>query len=489
MSAEDRDLLKYYIATPDVTMGSEKIEDEEVKAMSIGENTDTASINVDGIQPTTQHQDAVGNCLSKTSSKCSNVLARVTSRLTTRSIIDPGPPPDGGIVAWTQVLCAWFAILNSWGFVNSFGAFQAYYESILPEPASAISWIGSIQACLMFAVGMFSGRALDRGWFRPTVAVGIAIQLLGIFALSWAKTYWQFLLTQGLCTGIGGGIFFVPIMGLCSTYFSKKRGMALGIVTCGNSAGGIIYPVIVRQLLPKIGFGWTVRILGFINVASLAIVLAFMKPRLPPRKSGPLIEWVALRDRPYCLHVLGMCFLMPPIYCVFYYIASYARDTLSMPYTASLNLVIILNGVGLPARILPGFLADRYLGVLNTLTICLFFNILILFTWLSVSSIPRYYAWTVVYGMFAAAFQSLFPTTIAAYSPDIAKTGTRLGMAFGVIGLSALVGGPIAGALLKASGGDYRVPICWAGASTVVGTGLCVSARCLKFGWKVWVRC
>lgn len=336
---------------------------------------------------------------------------------------------------------------------------------------------------------MFSGRALDRGWFRPTVAIGIAIHLVGMFTLSAAKSFWQLLLTQGLLTGIGGGIFFVPVMGLCSTYFSTHKGMALGIVTSGNSAGGIIYPVVVRQLLPKLGFGWTVRVLGFINVASLAVVFAFMKPRLPPRKSGPLVEWEALRDVPYVLHVLGMCFLMPPVYCVFYYIASFARDTLSMPYTTSLNLVMLLNGVGFPARILPGYLADRYIGVLNVLVICLIANIIILLSWLSVHSIPTYYVWTVAYGLFGAAFQSLFPTTIAAYSSDITKTGTRLGMAFTVIGFSALVGGPISGALLQVAGGDYRVPIAWASASTVLGTLLCVVARCVKFGWKVWIRC
>jgi len=259
--------------------------------------------------------------LSKTKSRPSNTLARIASRVTTRSIRDPGPPPDGGLVAWTQIVCAWLAIMNSWGFVNSFGAFQPYYESVLPESASTISWIGSIQACLMFSLGMFSGRALDRGWFRPTVGIGIAIQILGIFALSGAKTYWQFLMTQGFCTGVGGGIFFVPIMGLCSTYFSTHRGMALGIVTSGNSVGGIVYPVVVRQLLGKVGFGWTVRVLGFINVASLLVVIAFMKPRLPPRKTGPLVELEALKDAPYCLHVLGMCFLMPPVYCVFYYVS------------------------------------------------------------------------------------------------------------------------------------------------------------------------
>tara|TARA_R110002003_G_scaffold110_5_gene9297 strand:- start:8712 stop:9194 length:483 start_codon:yes stop_codon:yes gene_type:complete len=160
-----------------------------------------------------------------------------------------------------------------------------------------------------------------------------------------------------------------------------------------------------------------------------------------------------------------------------------------MPYTTSLNLVIILNGVGFPARVLPGYIADRFLGVLNVLILCLLSNIIMLWSWLAVNSIPACYAWTVLYGLSSAAFQSLFPTTIAAYSTDITKTGTRLGMAFTVIGFSALVGGPISGALLMAADGDYTVPIAWASSSTVVGTALCFTARCVKFGWKLQIRC
>lgn len=263
---------------------------------------------------------AQGPPLTKTKSATGAALAKVASHLTTKSITNPGPPPDGGLLAWTQVFCAWLAILNTWGFVNSFGAFQAYYTAILPQTPSTISWIGSTQACLLFVVGMFSGRAFDAGLFRPTIIIGIAIQIVGIFTMSAAKNFWQLLMTQGICTGIGGGIFFVPIMSLCSTYFAKRRGMAIGIVTSGNSAGGIIYPIVVRELLGKVGFGWTVRVLGFINVISLAIVIAFMKPRLPPRKTGPLIDMDAFRDPPYLLQILGVCFLMPPVYYVFYYV-------------------------------------------------------------------------------------------------------------------------------------------------------------------------
>lgn len=261
--------------------------------------------------------------LAQTKSRQQNVLSRTLSRLKTHKITtDPGPAPDGGFQAWLQCFCAWLALANTWGFALSFGAFQTYYQDILPESASTISWIGSVQACLIFFVGAFSGRALDAGLFTPTVALGITIQLVGIFSMSVSSRFWQLLITQGILTGLGGGLFFCPVMGLMSTYFVKKRGMALGIVTTGNAAGGVIYPVIVRQLLPKIGFGWTVRVLGLLNLVTLAMVILVMRPRLPPRKSGPIFEVSAIRDMPYVLFVVGMCAIMAASYFVFYYVSS-----------------------------------------------------------------------------------------------------------------------------------------------------------------------
>ena len=45
-------------------------------------------------------------------------LSRVASRITTRDIAEPGPPPDGGVKAWTQVAMAFALTSSTWGYVN-----------------------------------------------------------------------------------------------------------------------------------------------------------------------------------------------------------------------------------------------------------------------------------------------------------------------------------------------------------------------------------
>lgn len=64
------------------------------------------------VQENEIHQDEGTSPLKKTTS---NVLTKVASHMTTRSIIDPGPPPDGGITAWTQVMCGWIVNFSTWG--------------------------------------------------------------------------------------------------------------------------------------------------------------------------------------------------------------------------------------------------------------------------------------------------------------------------------------------------------------------------------------
>lgn len=95
---------------------------------------------------------------------------------------------------------------------------------------------------------------------------------------------------QGLCIGLGNCLVFCPAVAVLSTYFTKKRSLAIGIMACGGSTGGMVYPVIAQQLLPKIGFPWTVRVLGFVMLGLQVMYVTFMRARLPPRKSGPLFE-------------------------------------------------------------------------------------------------------------------------------------------------------------------------------------------------------
>jgi hypothetical protein len=121
---------------------------------------------------------------------------------------------------------------------------------------------------------------------------------------------------------------FVPAVAIISTYFTTKIALAIGFAASGSgigrhiflialfcfrtkeaksdfSQGGVVYPIVFNRLQPQIGFAWTTRVIGFLEIGTLLIPLAVMRVRVLPATVRKLIDWSALRDAPYCTYVIG----------------------------------------------------------------------------------------------------------------------------------------------------------------------------------------
>lgn len=410
-------------------------------------------------------------------------LTRAVS--STKSWKDPGPPPDGGLRAWTQVCMGHLVIFNTWGYISSYGVFQTYFTETLNLSPSDVSWVGSLQIFLLFFVGTFSGRALDGGYFYHVFIAGVLLQLFGVFMTSLCTTYWQLFLAQGLCTGLGNGMQFTPTMGLISTYFVKKRSLAIGFAACGSATGGLVFPAMVQQLLPRVGFAWTIRALGFTMMGLYALVIALMRTRIPARKSGALVEWSAFKESTYVLYCVGMFLNFWGLYFAFYYVGAYGRNIIGISYTESISLLLLMNGVGVFGRLIPNYCADLKFGPMNTIIPIAFCTGVMLFAWTGVHDRPGVYTFACIYGFFSSGIQSMWPATLSSLTTDLKKAGTRMGMGFSIVSLACLTGPPLAGALIDRNGGNYLHAQIWAGAALICGCSTMIAARVAKTGWKV----
>ncbi|QSZ31332.1 hypothetical protein DSL72_000895 [Monilinia vaccinii-corymbosi] len=376
-----------------------------------------------------------------------------------------------------RLILSHLVIMNTWGFINSFGVFQTYYVSVLSRPAADISWIGSMQIFLLFFIGAITGRLTDAGHFRSVFLLGSILCLLGIFMTSISTTYWQVFLAQGICMGLGNGCLFCPALATLSTYFSTKKSLVIGIAAAGSATGGVVFPIMVQQLLPKIGFAWTMRSLGLIQLVCLGVCNVGIKQRVPPRRSGAWIDHPSFQDAPYMLFAAGMFFNFWGLYFGFYYLGAYARSMIGVPLAESINIIIVLNAVGVAGRVLPNHLADRVFGPLNTLIPIAIINSLLCFCWIAVSTRGGLYAWSVMYGIFAAGIQGLFPATLSSLTTDLRTAGVRMGMVFTVVSFAVLTGPPIGGVLIQKKKGGYEYAQMFAAADLLVGTGILLMAR------------
>ncbi|XWW99887.1 hypothetical protein V2A60_007901 [Cordyceps javanica] len=387
------------------------------------------------------------------------VFGRVLSRITSKSSVDPGPPPDGGWVAWTQCFIGHMVIFTTWGWANSFGSFQAYYTTLLDRSPSQVSWIGSLNVFLLFFVGTFTGRLTDAGYFRAVFLTGTGLLAIGIFATAQCATYTQFLLAQGVCIGVAHGCLFCPTLAVLSTYFHRRRALAVGIAACGSATGGLVFPSMIRQLLPSVGFSWTVRAIGFVQVAVVAAANLGVRTRIRPRKAGPVVEWQAFKELEYTFYAAGAFFNFWGVYFAFFYVSAYSRDALNPPlsYPESLNLLLILNGVGIIGRIAPNFIADR-IGAVNVFIPTSIIASLLVYCFMAIESPTGLYAWVVIYGIVGAGIQSLFPAALSFLTTDLRKLGVRMGMVFTIVSFAVLTGPPIAGAIIASpAGGTAKI--------------------------------
>jgi MFS family permease len=125
------------------------------------------------------------------------------------------------------------------GIVNTFGAYQGFYEIHLlrSHTPSAISWIGSTQGYLLFLVSALTGPFFDAGHYRALFAIGSFLIFFSLMMTSLVKQYYQAFLAQGVCFGIGAGMLFVPSIAIVSTYFDKFRSFSVGVAVTGSGFG------------------------------------------------------------------------------------------------------------------------------------------------------------------------------------------------------------------------------------------------------------
>ena len=342
---------------------------------------------------------------------------------------------------------------------------------------------------LLFFGGVVSGRATDAGYFRHCFCFGVAMQVFGVLMASLAKEYYQILLSQGICVGLGSGFVFTPALSVMSSYFKTKRSLAVGIAAAGSSTGGMVYPAMVNSLLrhSSVGYGWTMRIFAFIMLATQVPSLIAYRPYLPKRAAGPFVDWSAFRQKSWVFFAVGMFLNFWGLYLAFFYLGIYTRETFHLE--SSVNLLIVLNGVSAIGRIVPNVLGERYTGILNMTILVTLVCALLIYCWAAIRSVTGLYVWAVAYGIFAGGIQALFPALATQQAPEPDKVGTWTGMTLTMVSFAGLTLGPIHGAIIKANGGSYLGAQIFSGTSMILGAILLTLSRCSRVGtsWRAKV--
>lgn len=117
------------------------------------------------------------------------------------------------------------------------------------------------------------------------IATGALVGAIGYILASLVNELWQFygsFIINGLAMA---GVGPVPTTAVISNWFKKRRGMAIGIMSAGIGAGGLVLaPLLGGYLIPN--FGWRMAYLALALFLAALIPLALLVIKTEPSEVG-----------------------------------------------------------------------------------------------------------------------------------------------------------------------------------------------------------
>ncbi|KAI9837100.1 MAG: hypothetical protein M1819_000751 [Sarea resinae] len=344
--------------------------------------------------------------------------------------------PEGGLKAWSVVFGSFCGMLASFGMMNTCGTFQAYLgtHQLKNYSEGDVGWIFSVYVFLSFFCGIQIGPIFDAKGPRALVFVGSILVVASMMLLGVCTAYWHFIIVWGILGGVGTSLIFTPAVGAIGHFFLTRRAYATGLAATGGSLGGVIFPLMLQSLIPKIGFAWSTRCMGFIFILLVILANLLIRSRLPPassplkvaeegrtgkNKPARLQKWAAflpdfriLASAPFALTTAGVFFIEWGLFIPLTYISTYALSHAVNP-ALSYQLLAVLNAGSCFGRWLPGHAADR-LGRFNTMMLTVSLCVLSTFAlWLPArDSVALIIVYAVVFGFASGSNISLTPACV-----------------------------------------------------------------------------
>ncbi|VEU21507.1 DEKNAAC102314 [Brettanomyces naardenensis] len=408
---------------------------------------------------------------------------------------DEGLYPDGGWRAYSVITGSFLCCFTLFGLMNSIGAIESYVQEnqLSHTPVATVSWIFSLFMFVSLFLGLFVGPLYDSFGSRSLLFAGSLFTFVGLFTCGACTEVYQFILSFGICTGIGTGLMMFPAVSTVSSWFGKKkRSFAIGMAQSGGSFGGMIFPIMLRFLYPKYGFNWAMRIMAFFNLGVDLIGTYLARDRLSElhEKTGEVddrtiwkkikgsVDLSAFKGKQFVSLSCGLFMNEFSLLITLTYLSSYAMIH-GISQAESFNMLTIMNAAGVLGKFIPSYFADFY-GTFNMMILMsLMLTVSMFVVWLPFGKYQgALYLFVSLFGFGCASTYALTGATVSTITRKTKDFGKRYGTAYAFVSFGNLVSLPISGSFIKEKTvSDYNNMVIFAASTCAVTTILFVIAR------------
>ncbi|KAI8068016.1 major facilitator superfamily domain-containing protein [Gongronella butleri] len=349
-----------------------------------------------------------------------------------------------------------------------------------------LTWIGSLWYAMTNINGFCYVWMCNKIGYKWMLGVGCILSCLSMELASITNSVWQLYITQGFLNGLASSLVWFPCISAPQQWFSKKRGLAVGMTFAGSGIGGLSFSYIIRASIDSVGYQWSLRIVGFVQLGLILIAFLTVKPLNPAPQNVAFVDFSPFKIKQFWL-LFAMHFVINfALYIPSAFLPSYARSK-GMSTIVATSLSGVLSAIMFVGKVSNGFLSD-IVGRANQMVICLSLaGIFMLTVWLTASTQAQVWGFTVAYGFFGSASVATI-TGIIVEVVGLPLVESATGWLFFAWLFGGLLSQPMVAQIMEADGGNYRGAIIFGGALFLVNACLALILRSMRSGGRVFVR-
>lgn len=381
------------------------------------------------------------------------------------------PGPGGVFYGWTVVAAAGLVLFMAYGTQYAFGVFFAALVDEFGWSRASLSGVFSLYALVYSGVALVAGRLTDRWGPRTVIGIGGALLGLGLVAMSGVGALWQPYVLYGTVAALGMSTAYVPCNATVAKWFTRRRGLAVGLASAGGSLGTFALPPVAHFLVSRLGWRWAYVVFGTAILVALNALAVLMRrdpetvglapdgdrpSRAPAPATRGAHDWTirrAFRSPAFWLLFGVFAGTWAPVFIPLVHLVPMARG-LGVPPLLAATLVSAIGAAALVGRLVMGGASDR-IGRRAALALALTLQIAAFLGFARASDLGALYATSILFGFSYGAASTLFPATVA----DVfgrEHAGTLAGLLFATAGSLAALGPVVAGFIYDRAG-DYRL--------------------------------
>jgi MFS family permease len=180
--------------------------------------------------------------------------------------------------SWVILLIAFFSILIAGIVRSSSGVFILPFETEFGWERATISFAFAVGLLLYGFSGPFMAALIEVTGVKKMMIIAMTTLLVGVLLTFFMVKPWQLILIWGVIIGLGSGLFLTVLSPyIANTWFEKRRGLALGILTASTATGQLVLLPILAIIIETHSWRWAMGLILILSVIMLAVILLFMK--------------------------------------------------------------------------------------------------------------------------------------------------------------------------------------------------------------------